>query len=353
MTKRRVYSDEVDVLTAARDRMRHIYDIFDAVVVMFSGGKDSMSVLHIAHEIAQERSIQCVNVVFRDEELISQCVIDTVTRYRDLPWVRMLYFAVPLVSHKYVLGKTYSYTQWDSNRRWVRQPPDFAIRLVEGDKRSFDEFTTDDFIGKYFKGKIAFCTGIRADESLVRLRSCINKLNENYIVNSETKGINLCKPIFDWTEKDVFKYLHDVGAEYAPIYDAQTWADTRRRVSTPIHAEAAKRFHVLRAVDPILYAQVIDVFPEMLEHERYYRDLDRQKVYDGYESNEGIKTWIDENIDDPVEHKLAIMRYNMAMKMSKKYPNSYNPRHILKQFMSGGYKRQIQPDYVSAQRKSH
>lgn len=352
MSRRRVYTD-VDVLTAARERMRHIYDIFDTVVVMFSGGKDSMTTLHIAHEVAQERGIEQVNVVFRDEELIPQSVVDTLCHYRELPWVKMLYFAIPLLSHKYVLGKTYSYVQWDPDRRWVRQPPNFAIRLPEGDKRKFDEFSSDDFIGSYFKGKIAFCTGLRADESLVRYASCTIKLNENYIVKSVAKGISLCKPIFDWTEKDIFKYLHDIGAQYCPIYDAQTWAGAGRRVATPIHAEQAKRFHTLRFIDPVLYAQVIDVFPEMLAHERYYRDLDKQGVYEEYAGYEGVRRWIDENIGDLIEHKLVISRYNVAMMIAKKTPDSYSPRYLLKVFMAGNFKRQIIPEGVNARRRTN
>ena len=45
-----------------------------------------------------------VNVVFRDEELIPDEVIDFVNKYRQEPWVQMLWFAVPLASTKYVMG---------------------------------------------------------------------------------------------------------------------------------------------------------------------------------------------------------------------------------------------------------
>jgi hypothetical protein len=38
----RVYID-TDVLTEAKKRIHHIFDLFDTVVVMFSGGKDSLA----------------------------------------------------------------------------------------------------------------------------------------------------------------------------------------------------------------------------------------------------------------------------------------------------------------------
>jgi predicted phosphoadenosine phosphosulfate sulfurtransferase len=143
----------------------------------------------------------------------------------------------------------------------------------------------DAFTAQKYRGKIAFLTGIRAAESLIRYRACVNKLNENYInavTDPRAANVKLCKPLFDWEEDDIFRYFFDRGIRYCKLYDLQMWAGQNLRVSTPLHAESAKRFDLIKSTVPDFYRRVTQVFPEMLAHERYFGELDREALQRQY-----------------------------------------------------------------------
>jgi hypothetical protein len=208
--------------------------------VQFSGGKDSSAVLYLAKEIHEERGLGPVKVIFRDEEMVSPLVVDYVMKVRDYDWVDMEWYCIPYGAEVWVLGQRQSVILWGEKRmkegRLVREIPPWAITgyhfgLTHSKPvpEDVDYYTMQ---GK--KGKVAFLTGVRASESMIRYRSCVQKLHENYIVTPYRgkKGMPLkfAKVIYDWQINDVFKFLSEEhGADYCEYYDlaALTGSNTR------------------------------------------------------------------------------------------------------------------------------
>lgn len=352
MTVKKKYIDK-DVYTAAKERINYIIDSFDTVMVCFSGGKDSLVTLSLVEEVYKERGItDKIKVVFRDEELIPDDVINFVIEKYNSGKYDFRYYAIPLLSHKYILGKTEEYIQWDSKRKWLRQPPDFAIKLEPGDNRVFSQFDADGFICQNEPGKVALLVGIRAQESLMRTRGILSKRNLPFIAATETDKVNLCKPIYDWTEDDVFLYFYKTGIKYCPIYDAEMLNGQMLRVATPLHAENAKRIGKLRTLYPVFYQQLVDIFPEVLIQDKYFDEYDRTGIIMKYEHSwKGIRDYIMDEVGEsekPLAWKRVCacrsLRKNLlARGEHKDNLGGYPILYVFKTILAGSFKHSIMP----------
>jgi predicted phosphoadenosine phosphosulfate sulfurtransferase len=345
---------DIDVLTAAKQRINYIIDTFDQLWVSFSGGKDSLAVLKLVEEVYQERGItRPINVIFRDEEVIQDDVIDYVESFRLDPRYNFKYYAVRQKSVKYILGQVIQYEQWANDRPHVRQKP--AHALTDPLDRLHDQNTMDKFLFEGVKGRIAFLQGIRADESLIRLRSVVNRFTDNYIATGAIPNVKICKPIYDWSQKDIFKYFYDRQIKYCVTYDIQAIAGKALRVATPLLAESAKQFDVLKRMYPTFYEQVIAVFPEMLLQERYYKELDRDAIFEKYpHSFDGIRQYLYETQSNKklLKKFLGYVRDCEAIRKGKKNTTNlggYPVLHVFKAIVSGG-KQMIQPKIKPSQK---
>lgn len=247
----------IDVLTAARDRIAEVFDKFEKIYVAFSGGKDSSVMLHLVMEQAVSRRRK-VAVMFIDFEAQYKETIDHAKEmfemYRE--FIDPHWICIPMLLRNAVTNYEPRWTCWDETKQdiWIRpkQPGckteadyPFAVAGME-----FEEFIV--LFGKWYgDGKLtAGFIGIRAQESLHRYCAVATweKRGLTYDGHRWTTRIvddvfNVY-PIYDWLTEDIWRYhakypnkphnaiydrMHQAGVSLSQQRLCQPFGDDQRR----------------------------------------------------------------------------------------------------------------------------
>jgi len=218
---------EADVLTLARERVAHTFDLFDTVSVSFSGGKDSTACLHLALDEATKRNRLPLDVIFLDEEAIPWQTVEYVARCMDRPDIRLRWYCTPVKHRNGCSHKEPWWYVWDPRipEKWVRPYP---TERAWPDPKGFKHgMTWPDMAGLCYPpdefGTVGVIMGIRGQESLTRQRAVSHRVDDNYLIpyNELTSRKNVTKsyPIYDWCTEDVWTYPNKMGYDYNRAYD--------------------------------------------------------------------------------------------------------------------------------------
>jgi predicted phosphoadenosine phosphosulfate sulfurtransferase len=335
MTRQRLFLD-IDCVEAARQRIRHVYDTFDTVCIQFSGGKDSTAVLLLAKEVHEERGLGPVKVIFRDEEMVSPAVIEYVEYIREKPWVDMEWYCLTHGSEVWVLGRRQSVILWSEKRRaegrLVREMPPYAISAasfgISG--QTYMPEHPDYYTMQGKTGNVAFITGVRANESMVRYRSLVQKLHENYIVTpykmKRKMPLKFAKVIYDWQSADVFKFIvEEHGERYCEYYDRAAVTGSNSRVGIPLHATAIRRLGDVVATEPEFYDKLVECFPYIDAQRRYWPVFDTEALVSKYSKMgwDGVKEFIDEYMIGDTKKQRAMSFVAEYRRKHVRDPKSY------------------------------
>ena len=292
---------ELDVLTAAKERIRYLRTKFDTLVVAFSGGKDSWALLSLLEAVNAEDGITTpITVAFRDEEVINTTVVEFVKKVAESGRYDFLWFAYPMNVGMNIMGKYMPFVSWDTNRKWHREPPPYAIRSLGVDTAAMDEFQVHNSESAYYNavGNTCVLMGIRAAESLKRFMGLTSKEKDNWISGDGMGSPATASPLYDWEEQDIFKWFYDANLDYCPVYNGQMWVNTTLRVSSSLHDRSLEQLVKLKEAEPEYWAQLISVLPELETQVRYSSEIDWWASIRSYPHTwEGLRQYIEENLD--------------------------------------------------------
>ena len=260
--RKKKYQDS-NVLNAAIERMRYLYDSFDNVEIGFSGGKDSTVVLNIAIKVAREKNKLPVIANFYDEEAIHPTTIEYVERVKNNPDVKLNWYCLEF-KHRNASSndEPYWYT-WDKDKEhlWVRDRPIDSItehkKFYKG--LSFQEFTS--LRADKSLGTTVDVTGVRTQESLRRHMAVSRKVNDNYI--SRYGHFAIAHPIYDWSSQDVWKLVNEWDLDYNKTYDIFNKTELNgkfltQRVCPPFGEEPLRGLWIYAECFPDLWHKMIN-----------------------------------------------------------------------------------------------
>jgi predicted phosphoadenosine phosphosulfate sulfurtransferase len=264
---------DFNVLQAAEDRIKWVFDTFPKIYVSFSGGKDSTVMLHLVMEEAIKRN-QKIGVLFIDLEGQYKLTIDHISRcyemYKDN--TEPFWCCLPIHLRNAVSVYEPHWLCWDESRKedWIRQPPKGAITDENyfpffHSGMEFEEFVPE--FGKWYgkEEETACFVGIRTDESLNRYRtiaSTSKKTKDGLLWTTlvEEQVYNIY-PVYDWRTEDLWIYQgKNPTLPYNKLYDLMYKAGLtihQMRICQPYGDDQRRGLWLFHLIEPETWAKVV------------------------------------------------------------------------------------------------
>lgn len=264
---------DIDVLTAARQRIEYTFDNFEKIYVSFSGGKDSTVMMHLVLDEAIKRNRK-VGVLIVDLEAQYQMTIQhlegMVNEYKDC--IELYWLCLPLLLRNAVTAFESRWICWDPNRKdvWVRSLPRQGISDVNQCPYFLPEMEFEELVVTfglwYSQGKDCACfVGIRADESLNRFRTVAiwdKKMhgNHRWTTGVEDNLFNIY-PLYDWKTEDIWRYHAKYPGKLSnKVYDFMHKAGvpiSQQRICQPYGDDQRKGLWLYHILEPQVWYKLI------------------------------------------------------------------------------------------------
>jgi predicted phosphoadenosine phosphosulfate sulfurtransferase len=261
----KIYSNSQNVLQAALNRIRFIFDEFPNVIVGFSGGKDSTAALHLCLQVAKEKNRLPLKVLFIDQEAEWQGTIDYVTTIMTDERVEPLWFQMPMViTNNASSYNRYSYC-WDEKEKdnWIHDKHPISIKENNyGTDRFHDLFNK--IVEIEFKDiKTCIIGGVRTEETPARFAGLTNAVTYKYITYGKVLNKKyehyVFYPLYDWSYTDVWKYIYENKIIYNKVYDGMYQHGVKindMRISNLHHETAIQVLLLVQKIEPKTWNKV-------------------------------------------------------------------------------------------------
>ncbi len=312
----------INVVEAAKIRIRNVFRNGLPVYMSFSGGKDSLCLSQIVMGLIQTGEINPAQLIvqFIDEEAIFPCIEEKVKEWRKkfiLVGAKFEWFCLEVKHYNCFneLSNDETFICWDRYKKdvWVRKPPSFAIRSHPKLHSRTDSY--QDFLPRICTDGISI-TGVRAAESVQRLQ---------YMALMLTAGRTMTKrqqvfPLYDWANNDVWLYLLKEMVDIPEIYLFLWQSGARKshlRVSQFFSVDTARILVKMNEYYPDLMERIVQREPNAYlaalywDSEMFGRNTAARKENEKENAEKDYKVALLELFSDmdgnfPTEHKRYI-----------------------------------------------
>jgi predicted phosphoadenosine phosphosulfate sulfurtransferase len=267
----------MNVLEAANERLRVIFEDFDNVLVAFSCGKDSGVLLNLAYRYASDTGqLSKLGYYYEDYEACYRTTSEYAERtFKGLAVERRYWLCLPISAACSVSMYEPRWIPWDEDKRaiWVRPMPtgEYVVNadncpypFAKGTKGFDARIQFSEWYAKCH-GRTAVLIGLRAQESLTRRAIFTSKARVMMHKNlrySKVLAENLCNfyPIYDWWTEDIWTANAKFGFDYNKIYDLYYQAGLtvdQMRVASPFHQSGQNDLKLYRAIDPNNWGRMV------------------------------------------------------------------------------------------------
>ena len=217
----KVVESSMNVLQAAKIRIRNVFANGCKIYLSFSSGKDSLCMANLVYEmiLSGELDPKQLTVTFIDEEGLYPSMVDAAHRWRRnflSVGAKFLWFCLPfkqvcVIDH---LSASESWITWEPGKEdvWMRTPPDFAIRYSPYLHHP-GEMNYQTFCEKAFRDGIQL-VGLRTAESLTRFKCIANTKMERITMPVVDIYVDKPAPVQDME----FTFVYDPAMVEAALH---------------------------------------------------------------------------------------------------------------------------------------